>query len=532
MPFNDKNQWLPNIKQEKFLAIPLSIKEALYGGGAGSGKSEVLLMYGITNGWHEDPRFKQVFMRRTFPELRNEIVPRTRLIYPKFGATFNKTDMTWTFPSGAAIILGHCENENDVHNYDSMEVNLFTPDEITSFTEWQYLYIAMTRVRTSTTKLPAIIRAAGMPGNIGHVWVHKRFIKPDRNGGRIIVGRGGIKRIFIHATLADNPHIDPEYTNSLEALPEAERQAKKFGSWDSYQGQVFDEFRDRRYPTEPENALHVIEECEVPKWWPRIVAIDWGYVAYTAIGYGAISPNHNLYLYREQTFHKEKIEEWAPKVKHYLDIENPNDIIICHSAAQHRGQPHTILEQVSDALGKTLRLGEKDRIAGKMLVHEYLRWRLKSIPQREIEPYNAEKAEWLLRNKGIQIYQSYLNSFIIQQPEDNIPRLKIFRQCQYTIEAIKACSYDKHNPEDVAEFDGDDHYDMLRMLLHAADNFFQSATNEQKKLEEHQSVINQYEVSQDMTAFYRNMRRLESKDRILPITRYHGTRNGYYARTH
>src|SRR5678816_1861844 len=152
------NEWKPSRKQEQFLAIPPSIKEAAFLGGAGSGKSNLLLYYAIVHRWHENPKFKQVFLRRTFPELRNEIVPRSKELYTKFGATFNKTEMIWTFPSGAMIMLGHCENEDDVHQYDSMEINLFTPDEITSFTEFMYLYIGFTRVRSGDPNLPAIIR--------------------------------------------------------------------------------------------------------------------------------------------------------------------------------------------------------------------------------------------------------------------------------------------------------------------------------------------------------------------------------------
>ena len=174
----NRNEWRPSDKQADFLSVPPTVKEAAYLGGAGSGKSDVLLMYGICHRWHEVSGFKQVFIRRTFPELRNEIVPRTKEVYPKFGATFNKTEMIWTFPSGALIMLGHCENEDDVHQYDSMEINLFSPDEITSYTEYIYLYIGFTRVRTGNPNLPAIIRTAGMPGGIGHTWVRKRFVDP------------------------------------------------------------------------------------------------------------------------------------------------------------------------------------------------------------------------------------------------------------------------------------------------------------------------------------------------------------------
>src|SRR5712691_11880198 len=98
MPFNKDGEWRPNHRQERFLAIPDSIREAGYLGGAGSGKSELLLMIPIVRGWYKIAGFKQLFMRRTFPELRNEIVPRAREIYRRFGATFNKTDMCFTFP--------------------------------------------------------------------------------------------------------------------------------------------------------------------------------------------------------------------------------------------------------------------------------------------------------------------------------------------------------------------------------------------------------------------------------------------------
>src|SRR4051812_8888667 len=137
----DKKEWRPNPRQEMFLALPWTIKEGFYGGGAGSGKSDVLLIYGVALNLHLNPLFKQVFMRRTYKDLKKEIVGRSRELYSKFGATFNATDMVWTFPrpdqfggrglgnGGAQIFLGHCELEKNVHDYDSMEISLFTPDE-------------------------------------------------------------------------------------------------------------------------------------------------------------------------------------------------------------------------------------------------------------------------------------------------------------------------------------------------------------------------------------------------------------------
>jgi len=526
----NKNEWKPSPRQEEFLAIPTSVKEAAYLGGAGSGKSDILLMYGIVHRWHENPKFKQVFLRRTFPELRNEIVPRSKEIYSKFGATFNKTEMIWTFPSGALIMLGHCENEDDVHKYDSMEINLFTPDEITSFTEYMYLYIGFTRVRTGDPDLPAIIRTAGMPGGIGHTWVKNRFVEPDKKGGKILVGRGGNKRIMIFATQADNPHIDPTYKRSLEALPEAEKNAKLYGDFDSYLGQVFTEFRDHKMPDEPECALHAIDSFLIPEWWPRIVIGDWGFAAMTWIGYAAISPSKRVYIYREQYWIKTKIAEWAPYVKVYISKESPRLIRFCKSAGQDRGQEHTIQQQIEDELGQPIELSNNSpgsRVAGKILIHEYLRWKPKFMPAGEIPIYNEEHAMWLLRNRGMDEYKSYMKSFDPQEPETNIPKLQIFREeCPVLVGAIKACSYDKpkgNKPaEDIAEFDGDDPIDGLRYIVDAAESFFDDANQEFKKIQAQESLVNKLNQTQDWTAFYRNMNKIESEsdDQIRPVGRY------------
>lgn len=552
----DKGLWKPNPKQAIFLALPITIKEGFYGGGAGSGKSDVLLLYGISHRWHENPAFKQVFMRRTYPDLKKEIVPRSREIYPKFGATFNKTDMAWTFPrkdqfgsgfvnSGAMIFLGHCEEEKDVHNYDSMEISLFTPDELTNCTEYIYLYIAFERNRApKDSGLPSITRGAGMPGGIGHTFVKKRFVDPHKEGGVILVGRGGNKRIYIHATLEDNKeHIDPTYSQSLDGRPEAERRAKKFGDWDAYQGQVFDEFRDRHYPDEPENALHVVEPFEIPTWWPRMVIGDWGYTAMTYIGFYAISPSKRLYLYRELAFIKTKIAEWGPIVKSFIIDEKPRLVKFCRSASQDRGLEHTVQSQIEQELEIPIELSNNikgSRVAGKQLLHEYLRWQQKPlIPVNEMPKFDEGYSMWLQRNKGPEEYKNYISLFEPPEPETNIPKLQIFRCkeefhvghpncCPLMIDSIKACSYDRPKndkpAEDVAEFDGDDPYDDIRYAVDAAENYYKDAEKEFEKIQRQEMLLKTLSNTNDWTAFYRNMGSLDAGRRMQVVKRFHRAR--------
>lgn len=538
MPFKD-NQWIPTKKQAEFLSIPWTIREALYGGGAGSGKSELLLMMPIVHKFHENPRFKQVILRRTSKQLIKEILPRSREFYPKFGATVNESDMVWTFPrldqygsgfknSGAQIWMGHCENEKDVHNYDSMEINLFTPDEITSLTEYIYLYIGFTRVRTSDPLLPACIRAAGMPGDVGHTFVKKRFVDPYRKGGVIIEGKSGNRRMYIHSTLLDNPHIDQNYKSGLEELPAAERQAK-LGNWDAYLGQVFEEFRDQAYPDEPSNAIHVISPKDLPEWYPKVLVIDWGFRALTYAVWGAISPEKRIFIYREQAFKGVKIEEWAGYIKEYIDIDKPKIVKICRSAGRDEGHEHTIHQQVEVALGVPVELMKSSagsRVSGKLLLHEYLRWKEKYIPTRKMSEYSDEKAAWLMRNSGMVEYKKYLASFNPPEREDNLPKLQIFDTCPLLINAIKACTYDQKNIEDVASFNGDDPYDAIRYLVDSADRYFNESDIEFKKFQQMNSIIEELQTTGNWNQYHRRLEKNESSNlgANKPMRRYHSRR--------
>ncbi len=531
--------WIPSKRQAEFLAVPYTVKEALYGGGVNSAKTETLIYYPLIHKFHENPRFKQVILRRTYPELNREVVPRAKRIYKPFGAKYNGTDKVFTFPSGAQVWLGHCENEDDVHKYDSMEINLFSPDELTSFLEFQYVYIALQRVRSPLgSDLPAIIRAGGMPGDIGHSWVKKRFIDPYTNAGitdlyecsnHIITGRGGNKRIYIHATVADNPYADPEYVKSLDGLPEAEKQAKKYGKWDAYLGSVFDEFRDKHYPDEPDNALHVIEPFVIPDYWPKIVVGDWGYSAYTWIGYGAIAPDKRLYIYREQYWKRTKIADWAPLVRLNIEKENPKLIKFCKSAGQDRGQEQTIQQQIEDSLGCAIDLTNNSpgsRISGKMLLHEFLRWRTIPRANDELKVYNHQYALWIMRNKGIVDYNNYLKEFNTPEPEAAIPRLQIFKDCTLLISAIKLCQYAKASGdrpvEDVAEFDGDDPYDGIRYMIDAANKYVEDAQYGFQRVQQQAEIENEFKESGDYNLLFR---RAQAQERIAigpkAVRRFH-----------
>jgi hypothetical protein len=265
----------------------------------------------------------------------------------------------------------------------------------------------------------------------------------------------------------------------------------------------------------------------------------------TYIGFYAVSPNKRLYLYREIHWYKTKIEEWAPIVKQFIDKENPKIIKFCQSAKQDRGLEHTVQQQIETALGRGIELTTNSagsRVAGKMLLHEYLRWKIKpSVPDNEVISYSEDKALWILRNRGLDEYKSYLKLFDPPEPEDNLPKFQIFlceadnheghtNCCPLMIDSIKACNYDKKSSdgkaaEDVAEFEGDDPYDDARYACDSAETYFTEAGEEFKRIQRESRYIELLQQNNDWTAFYRNMRQLHPEESTSKMTKlYHGNR--------
>src|SRR6187399_3473204 len=352
---SDGKIWKPHRRQEEFLQIPHSIFEAFFGGAAGPGKTEALMMLPIAYGFYKHPNFKGILLRRTHTDLEKEIILRSQEYYPLTGGKYNEQKKRWRWPSGAVMQFGYAQYEKDIRNYDSAEYNYIAFDELTHFTEFQYMYLAFSRGRSSDPDLPVIIRSASNPGNIGHGWVRKRFIEPCREGGKLLVDNKGNKRIFIRSWATDNPQLtknDPTYLDRLSMLPEHERKAKIEGDWWIFAGQVFTEFRVERLASEPENALHVIPPFHIPYYWPRLLGIDWGHSANTWAGWMAISPDKRLYLYDEFVINKATIRTWCAEVyrKSLADLQNIKVVIVDPSAWKNEGHEQSIIQQITTNL--------------------------------------------------------------------------------------------------------------------------------------------------------------------------------------
>ena len=102
--------WQPQPRQAAFMERPEW--EALYGGAAGGGKSDALVIEALRQ--VHIPHYKALILRKTFPQLA-ELIDKSLNYYPMAfpGARYNSSSHTWTFPSGAKIIFGSMQYTKD-----------------------------------------------------------------------------------------------------------------------------------------------------------------------------------------------------------------------------------------------------------------------------------------------------------------------------------------------------------------------------------------------------------------------------------
>jgi len=254
----------PTARQAEFLTF--DGLEALYGGAAGGGKSDALLMGALQ---HVDmPGYSAILFRRTHTDLAlpGAIMDRAHEWLAGTAAHWADRDKCWTFPNGATLTFGYLDGPRDRFRYQSAEFQYIGFDEVTQFEERDYLYLFSRLRRTGEIAAPLRMRAATNPGGIGHEWVKRRFIDSPES------------RVFMPAKLEDNPHLDrAEYETALNQLDPVTRQQLRDGLWiRDPSGLVYSSWDDARNTTA---CLPPLPEGEQ---WTKILACDFGVVDPTA----------------------------------------------------------------------------------------------------------------------------------------------------------------------------------------------------------------------------------------------------------
>lgn len=350
-------------KQQAF--IDSQAFETLFGGAAGGGKSYGHLVDGLLYAL-KYPKSKQIIFRSTFADLEKSLIRTSMDLYPLSIADYNSSKHTWKFKNGSIIDFGYIQYEKDVYQYQSAEYDVIRFDELTHFTEFMYTYM-ISRCR-GANPYPKCIKSSTNPGGVGHNWVKERFI--DIGAPNVIhtckLETGETTtRIFIPSLVQDNKFMltyDPDYIKRLDALPEKERRALKYGDWDIFDGQFFTEFK---------RDIHVIEPFEIPKDWYIYFVMDYGLDKLA--GYWiAVDYNNNAYVFREVYESNLLVSQARDKIK-----EMTNEPIYLYLAPPDLWNRHKetgkstadIFEEGDITLYKT----NNDRIQGWLQMKEWLK---------------------------------------------------------------------------------------------------------------------------------------------------------------
>ncbi len=302
--------WMPQPKQKIFMERPEY--EVLFGGAAGGGKSDSMLAEALRQ--INIPNYRGIIFRDTVPQLEG-LITRSYDLYGNLKGQrpkFNENKKRWQFESGAKIFFGYMQRDSDRFNYQGKAYDFIGFDELTHFSLTQYQYM-MSRNRPMGPGTRVYMRATANPDGKGMAWVKQRFVTPAPPNTRIVerysvLNPQGEKiqlsrdRIYIPATVFDNKKLlenDPDYLANLAALPEAERNALMYGSWDSFSGQVFTEFRDDPNHYKDRMWTHVIEPFQIPDHWKIYRGFDFGYAKPYSVGWYAVDTKGKIYRIAE-----------------------------------------------------------------------------------------------------------------------------------------------------------------------------------------------------------------------------------------
>lgn len=420
--------------------------EALYGGAAGGGKSDALVIEPLRQ--VHIPHFKGLILRKTFPQLA-ELIDKSLNYYPRVfpKAKYNDQKHTWTFPSGAKVIFGAMQHTKDRTKYQGQAYDFIAFDELTHFTYEEYSYM-FSRNRPNGPGTRVYIRATANPGGVGHGWVKERFITAgepmqtlwedvewrDPSGNKHVKKQS---RIYIPASVFDNKKLlenDPEYVSRLASMPEADREALLYGNWDSFSGQVFTEWKNDSNHHHDRINTHVIAPFEIPKTWSIWCGLDWGYSRPFSVGWFAVDHERRLYHIKElygYTGTPNVGVKWEPsqvarEIKRIED-EDPN---LKGRKIMRVGDPAIWGSDGTESIGALFERervyfekGDHARIDGKMQMHHRFAF-----------------------------------------DEEGKPMLYIFSTCRNFIRTVPNLVYDETHVEDI-DTDGEDHiYDMARYV--------------------------------------------------------------------
>ncbi len=208
----------PTPRQAAFLLVPQ--REVFFGGAAGGGKSDALLMAALQ--YVDLADYHAVLVRDSFASMEEAgaLIDRAKSWLIGTDAVWSASERRFIFPPGSTLSFRPLSQDGDERSFMGAEYSFIGVDEVTNLAEAQYRFLLTRLRRAAGSTIPLRMRAAGMPYGKGIAWVRARFV--DEPG----------ERIYIPSLFSDNPYLDTEdYERSLAELDPVTRAQLRYGDW-------------------------------------------------------------------------------------------------------------------------------------------------------------------------------------------------------------------------------------------------------------------------------------------------------------
>ncbi len=444
-PAADDGSQGPLPKQQQFLNLmtdPNGPSNIAYFGGYGSGKSLILVVSQLTLGIIYGGEY--VIARQFMPELRrttmrlfHELCPPELIIEKKDAVA----ETVIKSANGTARFYFVALDEPE--KLDSLNLDGAGIDEASQTTEEAFLKLqGRLRGKKGLRKLVAV----GNPK--GHNYVFKYFVSKtvfkeytSPITKKLITVEDQKKDYhLIQAPSTENKHLPAGYLEKMLSTYSKERIKRDIeGSFDSFEGQVYSEF---------DRAIHVVRPFRIPSNWKRHLRLDGGFRNPAAVLFAAISPDGDVYVYKELYQ-----REWLVKEIVLGDSKSTPKKIGLVDMIKGAGSFETakIDPATKQRRGQT---GESD-------YDEYRRHWPDSLPVLQLAKNAVEM--------GIDRVKQYLKP----HPKTGKPSLYVFETCTNILEEITTYQYPDLKPneqgmkaEKEAPRKVDDHLlDCLRYLI-------------------------------------------------------------------
>lgn len=423
--------WEPQPGPQTHL-IQCPVFEVFFGGARGGGKTEASIGDWLEHSSKYGEYAIGLFVRRSLTQL-SEAIARTKMLFPKLGATYNEKKATWVMPNGARLKFAYLERDEDASNYQGHSYTRIYIEEVGDFPSPAPIQKLKATLR-SATGVPCGIRLTGNPGGPGHGWVKHRYIDPAPQGYKVIKESEEwmiddvlvtitIDRVFIPSKLSDNKLVmrhDPSYVLRLkQSGSEALVKAWLDGDWDIVDGAYFSDWDSNK---------HILEHSwlyEIPKRATRFRSFDWGSAKPFSAGWWVLSDG-----------------TWGL----------PKDAIMRYREWYGASEPNVGLRMVATEVAKGIKLREKGEVINYAVADPaiFIQNGGPSIAQ----DMSKFRCNWFKAdNKRLPGWEQLR---IRLKGVNGVPMIYFLEDCVDTIRTLPILQHDKNDAEDL-DTDQEDH---------------------------------------------------------------------------